>query len=72
VKTISDVRGRGLMVGIELTDPALVKRVVNAAFKKGVLLLGAGKSAIRLAPPLVIDEEDIDIALSTIGELLSD
>ena len=71
-KTISDVRGRGLMVAIELKDPALVKRVVLGAFKKGVLLLGAGKSAIRFAPPLVIDEEDIDIALSTIGDLLSD
>ncbi|MEX2152293.1 MAG: acetyl ornithine aminotransferase family protein [Gemmatimonadaceae bacterium] len=72
VKTIADVRGRGLMVAIELKDPALVKRVVLGAFKRGVLLLGAGKSAIRFAPPLVIDEEDIDIALSTIGELLSD
>jgi len=71
-KTIADVRGRGLMVAIELKDPALVKRVVLGAFKRGVLLLGAGKSAIRFAPPLVIDEEDIDIALSTIGELLSD
>jgi 4-aminobutyrate aminotransferase len=71
-KTIADVRGRGLMMGIELKDPALVKRVVLSAFRKGVLLLGAGKSTIRFAPPLVIDEEDIDIALSTIGELLSD
>jgi 4-aminobutyrate aminotransferase len=69
---IGDVRGRGLMMGIELNDPALVKRVVLGAFQKGVLLLGAGKSAIRLAPPLVIDEEDIRIALATIGELLSD
>jgi 4-aminobutyrate aminotransferase len=69
---ISDVRGRGLMLGIELGDPELVKRVVLGAFRKGVLLLGAGKSAIRFAPPLMIDEEDIRIALSTIGELLSD
>ncbi len=71
-KTITDVRGRGLMMAIELNDPALVKRVVLGAFQKGVLLLGAGKSAIRFAPPLTIDEEDIRIALSTIGELLSD
>jgi len=71
-KMITEVRGRGLMMGLELNDPALVKRVVLGAFQKGVLLLGAGKSAIRLAPPLVIDEEDIRIALSTIGELLSD
>jgi 4-aminobutyrate aminotransferase len=71
-KHITEVRGRGLMMGLELSDPALVKRVVLGAFQKGVLLLGAGKSAIRLAPPLTIDEDDIRIALSTIGDLLSD
>ena len=70
--TIVDVRGRGLMLGVELADPALVKRVVLGAFQKGVLLLGAGKSAIRFAPPLLIDEEDINIATSTVAELLSD
>ena len=69
---ITDVRGRGLMMAIELADAALVRRVVLGAFQKGVLLLGAGKSAIRFAPPLLIDEEDIGTALSTIGELLSD
>jgi 4-aminobutyrate aminotransferase len=71
-KHITDVRGRGLMMGLELSDPALVKRVVLGAFQSGVLLLGAGKSAIRLAPPLTIDEEDIRIALTTIDEMLSD
>jgi 4-aminobutyrate aminotransferase len=71
-KLRADVRGRGLMMGLDLHDPALVKRVVLGAFQKGVLLLGAGKSTIRFAPPLMIDEEDIRIALSTIGELLSD
>jgi 4-aminobutyrate aminotransferase len=70
--SIVDVRGRGLMMGLELNDPALVKRVVLGAFQKGVLLLGAGKSAIRFAPPLMIDEEDVRIAVSTIDELLSD
>src|SRR6185503_2991199 len=48
-KHITEVRGRGLMMGLELSDPALVKRVVLGACQKGVLLLGAGKSAIRLA-----------------------
>jgi 4-aminobutyrate aminotransferase len=71
-QVIQEVRGRGLMMGIELGEPALVKRVVLGAFQKGVLLLGAGKSTIRFAPPLTIDEEDIRIALSTVGELLSD
>lgn len=69
---IADVRGRGLMLGIELKDAALVKRVVLGAFQRGVLLLGAGRSAIRFAPPLMIDEEDVRIALSTVDELLSD
>jgi 4-aminobutyrate aminotransferase len=69
---IKDVRGRGLMLGMELGDPELVKRVVLGAFQKGLLLLGAGKSAIRFAPPLMIDKEDIRIALSIVGELLSD
>jgi 4-aminobutyrate aminotransferase len=69
---IKEVRGRGLMMGLDLGDPALVKRVVLGAFQKGVLLLGAGKTAIRLAPPLTIDEDDVRIALSTIGDLLSD
>ena len=71
-ETITDVRGRGLMAAIELRDPALVKRVVLGAFERGVLLLGAGKSAIRFAPPLLVDEQDIRTALATIGELLSD
>ena len=71
-KHITGVRGRGLMMGIELDDPALVKRVVLGAFKKGVLLLGAGKSTIRFAPPLVIDDEDVRIATSMVDEMLSD
>lgn len=70
--TITEVRGRGLMLGVELDDPALVKRVVLGAFQKGVLLLSAGQSTIRFAPPLVIDEEDVRIATSVVGELLSD
>lgn len=70
--SVSEVRGRGLMLGVELGDPALVKRAVLGAFQKGVLLLGAGKSAIRFAPPLVIDEEDIAIVTGVLDELLSD
>ncbi len=69
---IGDVRGRGLMVGLEFVkdrvtrepDGAIVERIVNLAFSRGLLLLGAGKSAIRLAPPLVIDAEDIDRGLA--------
>jgi len=43
---------------------------VERAFRKGLLLLGAGKSALRLAPPLVVDEYDVDTALRIIDECL--
>jgi 4-aminobutyrate aminotransferase len=78
---IGDVRGRGLMVGLEFVRsrdtrapaPDLVQELVQRSFRQGLLLLGAGKSSLRLAPPLVIDEQDLDTALgmidSTLGEL---
>ncbi|MGH7530809.1 MAG: acetyl ornithine aminotransferase family protein [Gemmatimonadales bacterium] len=78
--TIGDVRGRGLMVGVEfVTDrdtrepaPEVPRTLVSRAFQKGLLLLGAGKSALRLAPPLVVDEHDVDTALRIIDECLAE
>jgi 4-aminobutyrate aminotransferase len=77
---IGDVRGRGLMVGMELVTnretrepaPALVQELVQRSFRQGLLLLGAGKSALRLAPPLVVDETDIDTALAMIDATLGE
>jgi 4-aminobutyrate aminotransferase len=77
---IGDVRGRGLMIGIEFVkdrttkepDPDLVERLVQGAFKRGLLLLGAGKSALRLAPPLVVDEYDVDTGLAILDESLKE
>jgi len=77
---IGDVRGRGLMIGVELVrDRATKERageerdlVVNAAFARGLLLLGAGKNAIRLSPPLVLTSEQADTAVRIIGEALTD
>jgi 4-aminobutyrate aminotransferase len=75
---IGDVRGRGLMVGLEFVKdrqtrdphPDIVRRLVDLAFSRGLLLLGAGKSALRLAPPLVIGERDIDTGLAMIEQCL--
>ena len=75
---IGDVRGRGLMIGMELVkdrgtreaDPAASRRLVDTAFQHGLLLLGCGKSVVRVAPPLVIDEVDIDRGLELLGEAL--
>ena len=77
---IGDVRGRGLMVGMEFVKdratrepaPALVQELVQRSFRQGLLLLGAGKSALRLAPPLIIDETDIDTALAMIDTCLGE
>jgi 4-aminobutyrate aminotransferase len=77
---IGDVRGLGLMIGIEFVKdratrepaPELVHDLVLRAFGKGLLLLGAGKSSLRLAPPLVIDEYDVDTALRIIDETLGE
>ena len=77
--SIGDVRGLGLMIGVELVAdratrepaPDLVHALVQRAFERGLLLLGAGKSTLRIAPPLVIDEYDVDTALAMIDECLT-
>jgi 4-aminobutyrate aminotransferase len=66
---IGDVRGRGLMIGVELVRDRQTKeratterdRVVQEMFKRGVLILGAGRNAIRFAPPLVINKPQVEI-----------
>ena len=77
---IGDVRGVGLMVGVEFVkdratrepDGVLVQRIVELAFERGLLLLGAGKSSLRLAPPLVIDAVDIDRGLAMLDQCIAD
>ena len=77
---IGDVRGLGLFVGIELVEdrktkaPAksLALQLEQRAFQKGLLLLQCGESVIRMAPPLVIDEVDVDTALRIFDECLSE
>ncbi|MDQ3809526.1 MAG: aminotransferase class III-fold pyridoxal phosphate-dependent enzyme, partial [Chloroflexota bacterium] len=78
--TIGEVRGLGLMIGVEFVKdratrepaPELVQELVRRAFAKGLLLLGCGKSTLRLAPPLVVDEYDVDTALRIIDESLAE
>ena len=68
---VGDVRGRGLMIGIEIVEDqqsrkaagAWRDRIVELAFERGLLILGCGETSIRLAPPLVLNEHEADIAL---------
>lgn len=76
---IGDVRGKGLMIGIELVKDKRTKKpakserddLILESFKKGILLLGAGESSLRLAPPLTINQQQIDIGLELIEESLT-
>ena len=76
---VGDVRGLGLMLGVELVRDQKTKekagelrdRVVSLAFERGVLVLGAGDSTIRLCPPLTINGDQCDFALDTLEECLT-
>jgi len=76
---IGDVRGLGLMIGVEMVKDARTKepaeelreQIINNAFKRGLLLLGCGKSTIRFAPPLNVTRQEVDEALQIFEEALS-
>jgi 4-aminobutyrate aminotransferase len=73
---VGDIRGLGLMIGVEIVkdrasrepSPELRERILEEAFRRGLLLLGCGKTTIRLAPPLIIDREDAEIAARILAE----
>ncbi|NEP22177.1 acetyl ornithine aminotransferase family protein [Moorena sp. SIO3I6] len=72
---VSLPRGKGLMMAIDLIDadgnldPDLRNRIVDGAFYKGLLLVGCGKAAIRFCPPLIINSDQIQVALEILTEL---
>jgi 4-aminobutyrate aminotransferase len=73
-RIVGDVRGKGLMIGVEIVRDQKTKEragdlretIVDLAFEKGLLLLGAGENTIRIAPPLVVDEEQAAFAAQTL------
>jgi 4-aminobutyrate aminotransferase len=75
---VGDVRGLGLMIGIELVRdqgtkeraPQLRDQVVQLAFERGLLVLGAGDNTIRLCPPLVVTVDQCEFALDTLEACL--
>jgi 4-aminobutyrate aminotransferase len=79
-RLVGDVRGVGLMVGMELVrnrtsrEPATRERdlVVQKAFERGLLLLGCGQSAIRFSPPLVVTREQADEAVAILAGCLAE
>jgi 4-aminobutyrate aminotransferase len=73
---LGDVRGKGLMVGVELVkdretrEPAIEwrKQLIQTAFHKGLLLLGCGENSVRFSPALTVTREEIDVCLSLFEE----
>jgi 4-aminobutyrate aminotransferase len=77
--SVGDVRGRGLMIAIELVNdkstrepaPAVRNRVETLAFERGLMVLGCGESSIRLCPPLIVSDEEATVALDILEEALT-
>ncbi len=68
---IRDVRGLGLMVGVEFISAELRDRVVRSCFEKGLLLLDCGANVIRFCPPLIVRKDEVDVAVEIFGSVLS-
>ena len=76
---VGDVRGRGLMIGVEIVTDKKAKtqggaerdRIVELAFERGLLLLGCGPNTIRIAPPLIVTKEQADIAIDVLEECIN-
>jgi len=77
-KCIGDVRGLGLMVGVEFIEdkatnkpaPELRDRIEMACFNRGLIILGCGTSTIRWSPPLILTKENVDVALKIFDEAI--
>ncbi|MDI7260945.1 MAG: acetyl ornithine aminotransferase family protein [Thermodesulfobacteriota bacterium] len=75
---IGDVRGKGLMIGVELVKDRETKKkaieerntIIQTCFKKGLLILGCGENSIRLIPPLIITQGEADTALTILEEVM--
>jgi len=78
-KIVGDVRGRGLMIGVEIVKDQATReygaserdRIVELAFERGVLFLGCGPSTVRIAPPLIVTKDEADVAMDALEESIA-
>jgi 4-aminobutyrate aminotransferase len=76
---IGDVRGMGMMIGVEFVkdrqskvqDPEMRDRVELASFERGLILVGCGTNSIRWSPPLILTRENVDVALEIFEDALA-
>ena len=75
-RIVGDVRGRGLMIGVDIVRDQQTKeyaadlrdRIVELAFERGILFLGCGPSAVRISPPLIVNKDEADAAIDVLEE----
>jgi 4-aminobutyrate aminotransferase len=78
VPLVGEVRGRGLMIGVEFVTDRLSKasaieqreHIVELAFERGLLLLGCGQSSLRICPPLIVTKAQADVAMDILEECI--
>ncbi len=71
-RLVVDVRGKGLMIGIEFDTPDHAEEVQWAAFERGLLILECGRSSVRMSPALTVSEAEMKTALRIFGEAVAD
>ncbi|PYV11194.1 MAG: aspartate aminotransferase family protein, partial [Acidobacteria bacterium] len=79
-RAVGEIRGKGLMIGIELVksrktrepDPEARAKVLERAFEHGLLILGCGESTVRLMPPLIVERDQADFALDVLDRCISE
>jgi 4-aminobutyrate aminotransferase len=71
-RSVRDVRGLGLMIGVELADHETMLAVEHEAFRRGLLVLGCGDSVIRVSPPLVFRRDQAETALEIFEEAVAE
>jgi 4-aminobutyrate aminotransferase len=78
LKLVGDVRGRGLMIGVEIVKDKVTKeygaaerdRIVELAFDRGVLFLGCGPSTVRICPALIVTRDEADVAVDVLEDCI--
>jgi 4-aminobutyrate aminotransferase len=67
---VTEVRGKGLMIGVEFDSPETAEAVQWASFERGLLVLECGKQTVRMCPPLVVDEAEVTTGIRIFGEAI--
>jgi 4-aminobutyrate aminotransferase len=78
LKLVGDVRGRGLMIGVDIVKDKATKeyaaaerdRIIEMAFKRGILFLGCGPSTVRICPALIVTKDEADVAIDVLEECI--